>query len=78
MLSTGLMLFSSSSVSSSLFLFTTPGLFSSLMPSSSPCLSNDVFMFSILGLISLLMLFSPLLFVNTYSSRGLLWSSGLL
>ena len=51
MLSAGLRLFSSSSLSSSLFLFTNLGLFSSLM------LSSSLFLFTNPGLFSSLMFF---------------------
>ena len=52
MLYVGLRLFSSSSLSSSLFPFTNPGLFISMMLSSSLFLSSKLFMFSSLMLFS--------------------------
>jgi len=54
-LSADLRLFSSSNLSSSLFLFTNPGLFSSLMLSSTQLLSSNLFMFSSLMLSSTLL-----------------------
>ncbi len=53
MLDADLKLLSSSSLSSSLFLFTNPGLFNSLM------LSSSLFLFTNPGLFSSLTLFSP-------------------